>query len=434
MKRGHTVSKKLLKNVAVYRNRVIEEGRNIEITDDRITAFPTDIADVTGYAEIIDGKGMLATPGFVNTHNHIAMTVFRSYADDMRLMDWLENKIWPAEAKLDGRTVYAQTLLGIAEMLRCGTTSFADMYFFMDNVAEAVRDSGIRACLSRGLTGITPNAAEALAENRDFFMNWHNSCNGRITVMFGPHAPYTCPEDYLRKVVETARSVGAEIHMHLCETKGEVENIRRQYGKSPIAWANDAGVFDCGCLAAHCVWVDEADMDIMAAKKVRVAHNPGSNLKLASGIAPLGRMLDRGITVSLGTDGASSNNNLDILEEMHLAALIHKADTLDPTAIPAERAVRMLTEDGARALGYTDIGKLEEGYKADITLIDRSGLHWYPRNDTLSLLAYAANSMDVDTVLVDGNILMKHKEFVTLDIERIKADAEYTKNRLFSQL
>ena len=175
-------------------------------------------------------------------------------------------------------------------------------------------------------------------------------------------------------------------------------------------------------------------MDIMAAKKVRVAHNPGSNLKLASGIAPLGRMLDRGITVSLGTDGASSNNNLDILEEMHLAALIHKADTLDPTAIPAERAVRMLTEDGARALGYTDIGKLEEGYKADITLIDRSGLHWYPRNDTLSLLAYAANSMDVDTVLVDGNILMKHKEFVTLDIERIKADAEYTKNRLFSQL
>lgn len=434
MKRGHTVSKKLLKNVAVYRNRVIEEGRNIEITDDRITAFPTDITDVTGYAEIIDGKGMLATPGFVNTHNHIAMTVFRSYADDMRLMDWLENKIWPAEAKLDGRTVYAQTLLGIAEMLRCGTTSFADMYFFMDNVAEAVRDSGIRACLSRGLTGITPNAAEALAENRDFFMNWHNSCNGRITVMFGPHAPYTCPEDYLRKVVETARSVGAEIHMHLCETKGEVENIRRQYGKSPIAWANDAGVFDCGCLAAHCVWVDEADIDIMAAKKVRVAHNPGSNLKLASGIAPLGRMLDRGITVSLGTDGASSNNNLDILEEMHLAALIHKADTLDPTAIPAERAVRMLTEDGARALGYTDIGKLEEGYKADITLIDRSGLHWYPRNDTLSLLAYAANSMDVDTVLVDGNILMKHKEFVTLDIERIKADAEYTKNRLFSQL
>ena len=434
MKRGHTVSKKLLKNVAVYRNRVIEEGRNIEITDDRITAFPTDITDVTGYAEIIDGKGMLATPGFVNTHNHIAMTVFRSYADDMRLMDWLENKIWPAEAKLDGRTVYAQTLLGIAEMLRCGTTSFADMYFFMDNVAEAVRDSGIRACLSRGLTGITPNAAEALAENRDFFMDWHNSCNGRITVMFGPHAPYTCPEDYLRKVVETARSVGAEIHMHLCETKGEVENIRRQYGKSPIAWANDAGVFDCGCLAAHCVWVDEADMDIMAAKKVRVAHNPGSNLKLASGIAPLGRMLDRGITVSLGTDGASSNNNLDILEEMHLAALIHKADTLDPTAIPAERAVRMLTEDGARALGYTDIGKLEEGYKADITLIDRSGLHWYPRNDTLSLLAYAANSMDVDTVLVDGNILMKHKEFVTLDIERIKADAEYTKNRLFSQL
>ena len=181
--------KTLLKNVAVYRNHIVEEARNIEITNDRITGFPVEVTDTSVYDTCIDGKGMLATPGFVNTHNHIAMTVFRSYADDMQLMDWLEKKIWPAEAKLDGDIVYAQTMLGIAEMLRCGTTSFADMYFLMDHVAEAVCDAGIRACLCRGLTGITPNAEEALQENREFYNNWHGSCDGRITVMFGPHAP-----------------------------------------------------------------------------------------------------------------------------------------------------------------------------------------------------------------------------------------------------
>ena len=323
-------------------------------------------------------------------------------------------------------------MLGIAEMIRCGTTGFADMYFFMDYVAEAVKDSGIRACLSRGLTGITPNADAALQENLEFYRTWHNSGDGRITVMFGPHAPYTCPEKYLYKVVDTARSVGAEIHMHLSETKTEVENHKKQYGLSPIAWADKVGVFDCGCLAAHCVHVDDEDLEIMAHKKVRVAHNPGSNLKLASGTAPIGKMLKKGITVSLGTDGASSNNNLDIFEEMRLAALIHKGVTYDPTIIPAETAVNLLTEGGAAALGYRDAGKLEIGYKADITLMDREGLHWYPHNDVLSLLAYSANSMDVDTVFIDGKPVLKNKEFVTLDIERIKARAEETKKQLLS--
>ena len=418
------MAKTLIKNIGLYRNHKITEHGNIEITDDRITAFPEKIEDISAYVTVIDGKDMLALPGFINTHNHIAMTAFRSYADDMQLMDWLEKKIWPAEACLNEEVVYAQTMLGIAEMIRCGTTGFADMYFFMDQVAEAVKDSGIRACLSRGLTGITPNADAALQENLDFYRTWHNSCDGRITVMFGPHAPYTCPEEYLYKVVDTARSVGAEIHMHLSETKAEVDNHRKQYGLSPIAWADKVG--------AHCVHVDDEDLEIMARKKVRVAHNPGSNLKLASGTAPIGKMLKKGITVSLGTDGASSNNNLDIFEEMRLAALIHKGVTYDPTIIPAETAVNLLTEGGAAALGYRDAGKLEIGYKADITLMDREGLHWYPRNDVLSLLAYSANSMDVDTVFIDGKPVLKNKEFVTLDIERIKARAEETKKQLLA--
>lgn len=425
--------KKLIQHVALYQDHTIKEDQYIEITDDIISAFPT--APVAAdYDEVIDGKNMVALPGFVNTHNHIAMTVFRSYADDMQLMDWLEKKIWPAEDKLDSDVVYHQTMLGIAEMLRCGTTSFADMYFFMDDVARAVDESGIRAALCRGMTGVTPNAQQALQESKVFYQTWHQKADGRITVMLGPHAPYTCPPDYLRQVVALAHELGAEIHIHLSETKGEVENIQKQYGKTPIALMDELGILDCGCLAAHCVWVDDADMDMMAKKHVRVAHNPGSNLKLASGIAPIPAMLKKGITVGLGTDGASSNNNLDIVEEMHLASLIHKANTLDPLVIPAETAINMLTEGGAACLGYTNIGKLEIGYKADITLIDREGLHWYPKNDTMSLLAYSANSFDVDTVLVNGKTLLRHKEFTTIDIEKVKAEAERTKNKLFASI
>jgi len=428
------MSKTLIKNVAVYRDHAITEGQNITVTDDRITGFPTGAIDTSVYDTVIDGHDMLATPGFVNTHTHIAMTVFRSYADDMQLMDWLEKKIWPAEDKLDSDVVYAQTMLGIAEMLRGGTTSFADMYFFMDDVAKAVAETGIRAALSRGMTGCTPSGPQALIENKQLYQDWHGAADGRITVMLGPHAPYTCPPDYLLKVVDLAHELHAEIHTHLSETQGEVENIRKQYGKSPIAWMDELGILDCGCLAAHCVWVDDDDLAIMAAKHVRVAHNPGSNLKLASGFAPIQKMLEKGIVVGLGTDGASSNNNLDMLEEMRLAALVHKANTLDPLVIPAETAVDMLTESGAKALGYDDIGKLQPGFKADITLLDRSGLHWYPKNDMMSLLAYSANSFDVDTVMVNGNILLRHKEFTTLDIEKVKFEAERTKQKLFKSI
>ena len=384
--------------------------------------------------ETIDAEGAIVLPAFINAHTHLAMILMRNYKDDKEnLQEWL-SEIFPIEDKLEADDIFKASRAGIAELIKGGCTTFADMYFFMDDVARAVEASGIRAALSRGLTGVTPNAQQALQENKEFYKTWHGKADGRITVMFGPHAPYTCPPDYIRQVVEAAGELGAEVHTHLCETKGEVDSIVKQYGKSPIALMDELGLFDCGCLAAHCVWVDDADMDIMVKKGVRVAHNPGSNLKLASGIAPVQDMLKKGIVVGLGTDGASSNNNLDIMEEMHLAAFIHKAHTLDPLVVPAESAVNMMTEAGAACLGYTDIGKLETGYKADITLVDREGLHWYPKNDSMSLLAYSANSFDVDTVMVNGKVLLKGKEFTTLDIEKIKAEAERTKEKLFSAL
>lgn len=372
--------------------------------------------------ETIDGKGMLAAPGLVNTHTHIAMGLLRNYADDLELMDWLEHAIWPAEAKLTDDIVYWGTQLGIAEMLRSGTTCFSDMYFFMEQTAKAVQETGIRAVLSRGLAGVAPTADKALVENKELFTTWNGYDDNRIKVMLGPHAPYTCPDNYIRRVIALSEDIGAEIHMHLSETKGEVENVIKQTGKTPIAHMNDLGLFDRGCVAAHCVHVTDEDMDIMREKNVRVAHNPQSNLKLASGIAPVPEMLAKGITVGLGTDGSASNNNADMLEEVRLAATLHKARLYDPKAIPAQTAWNMGTIEGARVLGYDDLGVLKSGQRADIVLYNTTGMHWMPRYNDVASLVYAANSSDADTVVVAGKVLMKHRELLTIDEERLRAE------------
>jgi len=374
--------------------------------------------------KVIDCTNMLAVPGFVNTHTHAAMTLFRSYADDMQLMDWLQNKIWPAEGNLVAEDVYWGTLLSVAEMIKSGTTTFADMYFYMPEVGRAVAESGIRAVLARGMAGVAPNGAQALIESEDFFRQYHNTADGRITVMLGPHAPYTCPPEYLKQVVTVAQRLGAEIHIHLSETIGEVEECKKKYGKSPIALMSELGVLDCGVLAAHCVHVSSEDIQIMKKANVRVAHNPGSNMKLASGIAPVPEMLSAGLCVGLGTDGAASNNNLDMLEEIRLVAMLHKVHALNPLLIPAKTAVSMATSYGAKALGLGAVtGTIAPGYKADITLLNMHAPHWYPRNDRLSLLAYSANSGDVHTVMVNGKIVLDNKRLTTIDEEQIMYEA-----------
>lgn len=389
----------------------------IGIKDRRIAYIGPDA--ITG-TQTIDGRNHLAVPGWVNAHTHTAMTLFRSYADDMVLMDWLQNKIWPMENNLDGRAVYWGSLLGMAEMIRTGTTCFADMYFFMDETAQAARDCGIRAVLSRGLTGASvADGKSRLDENTELYKKWHGACDDRIRVMFGPHAPYTCSPDFIKSVVERAGSLGAEIHMHLSETQGEVDDCLKQYGKTPIALMEDLGMFELGTLAAHCVHVTEEDQAIMAKHHVRVAHNPQSNLKLASGIAPVASMLEKGLTVGLGTDGASSNNNLDMLEEVRLAALLAKTESGNLKAVPAAQALAMGTVQGAKAVGYDDLGQLAVGQRADIVLYNMDSPHWYPRHDRVSLLVYAASAQDVDTVLVDGRVLLQNKELTTIDLEKV---------------
>lgn len=423
----------IFKNVNLLTESGAMASTDITVVDDRIVAIG-ETGGSTAADRVIDGSGKLAIAGFVNTHTHAAMTLFRSYADDMLLMDWLQHKIWPAEANLVAEDVYIGTQLAIAEMIKSGTTTFTDMYFFMPEVARAVADSGIRAVLCRGMAGVAPTAEQALVESEAFFREYHQTADGRIRVMLGPHAPYTCPPAYLKKVVALAQKLGAEIHIHLSETKQEVEDCQREHGKSPIALMNELEVFSTGALAAHCVWVSDDDIAIMKDKKVRVAHNPVSNMKLASGIAPVPAMLAAGLAVGLGTDGASSNNNLDMLKEMRMAALLHKVQALDPLAIPAATAYKMATEYGAQAVGLGDItGSLQVGYKADIVLLDTQAPHWYPRHDATSLLTYAAHAHDVHTVMINGKIVMENRVLTTIDEEKLLHAAEKSAKRLIAQ-
>lgn len=413
----------LLDNISVIpmtaSNLVIEKGY-VVIEDNLIKKVGEGRAPDGNYDRIIDGTNKVALPGFVNTHTHAAMTLLRGYADDLPLMEWLETKIWPLEDKLTADDIYWGTMLAIVEMIKSGTTTFHDMYFCMDNVAQAVEKAGIRAVLARGMVGVGPENELAISQSRELVNKWHGAADGRINFRLGPHAPYTCPPDYLTRVIELADELQVGIHIHLAETIGEVTNCKEQYGQTPIELMESVGLFKHQVLAAHCVHLTPGDIDIIKKYNVGVAHNPESNMKLASGIAPIPEMLDAGIPVALGTDGASSNNNLDMLQEMRSCAFLHKVNTFNPTVIPAGQALEMATANGAIALGLdNEIGRLESGMKADIILLDLSQAHMTPRYDILANIVYSAQASDVLTVIVDGKIIMEDRVIKTLDEQEI---------------
>jgi 5-methylthioadenosine/S-adenosylhomocysteine deaminase len=390
--------------------------------------------EVHRFDRVIDASGKLAMPGLINTHGHAAMTLLRSYADDLPLMEWLQTRCWPIEDRMTAKDIYWGTQLAVLEMIKTGTTCFTDMYFHMDEVARVAEQSGIRAVLSRGMIGFEPKGAAAIQESRAFIRAWHGKGDGRITTMVGPHAPYTCPPEYLKTVVQLSEELEVPIQIHLSETAGEVEQCREQTGMTPIALMESLGVFTRPTLAAHCVHVTEEDMDIMAKHDVRVAHNPNSNLKLGSGIAPVSRMLQKGITVGLGTDGAASNNNLDMFEEMRYAALIHKGAGMDPLAVPAFKALEMATKDGARALFLEEkLGTLQPGALADLILLDYEKPYYHPRHNPLAHIVYAGQAGDVTDVIVNGQILMENRTVKTLDEERIYHEVKRVCERLFAK-
>lgn len=380
--------------------------------------------------EVIGGSQFVALPGLVNTHTHAAMTLLRGYADDMALEPWLHTKIWPFESHLQAEDVYWGTQLAIAEMLRGGTTTFGDMYFFYHEGARAILESGIRACPGGVLLGFLPEADQRL-RNAIEFVREYSGGEGLIRPTLAPHSLYTCNRSQWEIIVATARELGVLIHTHAAETQREVAEVTRDWGASPIQTLKALGATESGVLAAHCVHVDGVDLEIMQHEKFCVAHNPSSNLKLASGFAPVPEFLRRGITTGLATDGAASNNNLDVWTEMRLAALMHKGQSGDPTAVSARETLWMATLYGARCLGLeSDIGSLEAGKKADVILLDFDQPHLTPRHSVASHLVYAAHSSDVDTVIVNGRVLLRGGEFAKLDAKRISARAQEHATRL----
>ncbi|MBS3815484.1 MAG: amidohydrolase family protein [Hadesarchaea archaeon] len=404
----------------------IDEGRITKISD-----------DINQDAEkVIDAKGKAIIPGLINAHSHLPMVLLRGFADDLPLKEWLEDKIWPLESGLTEEHVYNGALLGCLEMIKSGTTCFADQYFFMDKVAEAVEESGLRASLSYGIIeqGDQEKRESEIEKGTELLKDWHGKANDRIMAMYGPHAPYSCSPECLEEIRDQGEKHGVGVHTHLSETENEVEEIIDQYGKRPGEHLKDLGILKSNTLIAHCVWVNEEEIEIIENTGAKPVHNPVSNMKLGSGAAPVSEMLSRGIPVALGTDGAASNNSLDMLEEIKFAALLQKLDRRDPTALPAQSALEMATINGAKALELEDeIGSIEIGKKADLILIDLNKPHLTPKHDVVSHLVYSSVGSDVDTVIVDGKILMEDREPLTLEENNILEKSQEASEDLISR-
>ncbi|MDD4749697.1 MAG: amidohydrolase family protein [Methanosarcinaceae archaeon] len=406
----------------------------VVIEDGKISAIGKKTTETA--ETVIDAKGSVVMPGLVNTHTHAAMTFFRGYADDLQLAKWLQEHIWPAEAQLRAKDVYKGTKLACLEMIKSGTTSFADMYFFMDESAKAVEASGLRAALSYGMIelGDEEKGKSELREGRRFVRNWQGAAGGKISTMYGPHAPNTCSKEFLRKVREAATEDGAGINIHILETEAELKAMKAQYGMCSVNLLEEIGFLGPDVLAAHCVWLSDGDLEILNRRGVKVSHNPVSNMKLASGIAPVPKMLAKGINVGLGTDGCASNNNLDLFEEMKTTALLHKVNSFDPTVLPARQVLEMATLKGAQAI-EPDAGMLKVGKKADLILVDMKKPHLSPCFDNIpSHLVYAARGSDVRTTIVDGKVLMDDYKVLVLDEEKVVEEAQKAAEELVARV
>ncbi|REK77213.1 amidohydrolase [Paenibacillus paeoniae] len=406
------------------------------VTDGLITYVgPEAPTDLSPDVQRLDGSRLAFMPGLVNTHGHAAMTLLRGYSDDQNLQVWLEQKMWPMEAKYVDADTKAGSALAIVEMLRTGTTAFVDMYDRMEQVATMTEQGGIRGILTRGVIGLCSEEEQRakLQDAISFAKEWNGKADGRITTMLSPHAPYTCPPSYIEKFVEAAHELDLPLHTHMSETLAEVEQNVRDYGVRPVEHLDRLGFFSRPSLVAHAVHLTDDEIALLASKGVSVSHNPVSNLKLASGIARLSDMMKAGVKVSLGTDSVASNNNLDLFEEIRYSALLHKGVSGDPTAIPAWEALKLGTTYGADAIWQGDsIGKLKVGYKADFIAIDLDQPHFYPLTDIVSHLVYAGTGRDVKHVWVDGRQVVRSGVCTLLDEEKIRYEAAASFERLLN--
>ncbi len=424
----------LIKNALILDSKNDFDGQNsLLIINDEIAEIASEI-DETKADKIIDASGKILLPGFINTHTHLSMTLFRGLADDLSLDSWLNDHIWPMEANLNGEYCYIGALLGAVELIKSGTTTFSDMYFYMEDVARAVDEAGIRAVLSYGMIdfGDAERRENEIKENLALFENCNGMADGRIKVFFGPHSPYTASKDLLIKVRQLADEYNIGIHIHVSETQKEINDSLDEKGKRPFEFLDEIGFLGPDVVAAHSVWLSDEEIEIIKKNNVKISHNPCSNMKLASGIAPVSKLLENGICVSIGTDGASSNNNLDLIEEMKTASLLQKVDTLNPKVLTSDETLAIGTINGAEALGLdSEIGTIEVGKKADIILIDTNCANMVPdSSQPSSNIIYSANGSNVDTTICNGKILMENKKLTVLDEQEIYKKAREAIDKL----
>jgi 5-methylthioadenosine/S-adenosylhomocysteine deaminase len=424
----------LIKNglvITMDGSRRILKNTSIGITDGKITDISGDLKREADF--VIDAGGKIVMPGLINAHTHLPMTLFRGVADDLPLEKWLNEEIWPIEAQLEAKHVYAGSLLGCLEMILSGTTCFNDMYFFMDKVARSCEEAGIRGCISHAMFdfGDKSKIPAMLETGRNNIAKYKK---GLVRAFVGPHAPYTCSDELLLKAKELADKHQTRLHIHIAESEKEVRDSLEQKGASPFEYLDKIGFLDENVISVHSVWPSEHEIGILKKRNVKIAHNPTSNMKLADGTAPVPEYVKKGICVSLGTDGAASNNNLDMFEEMKVCALLHKITSMDPSTVPAYDVLEFATINGARALGMeNEIGSIEVGKSADIILVNRKSPNLTPLTNPISHVVYAAKGSDVDSVIVDGKILMQERQLRTLDPEDVLDFASGEARKLFAK-
>ncbi|MDY2609871.1 MAG: amidohydrolase [Eubacteriales bacterium] len=374
---------------------------------------------------IIDGSGKVLMPAFYNLHTHAAMTLFRGYGEDLPLSRWLHERIFPAEDRLYDEAVYVASLVACAEMLRGGIASFSDMYFFCDQTANAVAQTGIKANISRAISCFDPDmTAERdvrFAQAKALHRTYHNACDGRIKIDMAIHAEYTATPAACRWVSEYAAQQGLLLHLHLSETQKEQQECIQRHGKTPAAFFHEIGAFQAKTIAAHCVHVTDADIEILRADDVTVVHNPVSNLKLGSGIMPVSKFLKAGVPIAIGTDGAASNNHLDLLREMNFAALLQKGRDGVCDMMQAKDFLHMATRAGALAQGREDCGILQQGARADLVLLDLRDIGCQPVYDVATAVVYAADTRCVQMTMVDGEVLYENGRYYTIDIASVQS-------------
>lgn len=441
------MSKLLIKNaeiVTVNEENDIVYG-DVLIEDDRIIQIDEEIGG-RGVDKVIDARHKTVIPGFIQTHIHLCQTLFRGRGDDLELMDWLKKRIWPLEAAHDEESNYYSALLGIGELLRGGTTTVVDMetVHHTESALQAIDKSGIRALSGKIMMDygdevplvMQEDTGQSIQESVDLLEKWHNHDNGRIQYAFSPRFVVSCSEELLEGVRDLSRQYGVYIHTHAAENQGEVEIVKDRTGMRNVQYLDSIGLADENLILAHCIWVDDEEKQIIRKRGIKVSHCPGSNLKLASGVAEVPGLMERGSSVSLGADGASCNNNLNMLNEMRLAATIHKPDH-GPTEMNAEKVFRMATIEGAKAIGMEEeIGSIEVGKKADLSIVDLNDFHTFPSHnaDPVSRIVYSAATSDIETTMVNGELLMEDRMMKTIDKNIVLKESDKLIKRLLKRM